>query len=302
MESKRKPKYLNPDILKKIGSLELVAKEVVEGIRVGRHKSPFTGFSTEFSRHRAYSPGDNLRHMDWRVYARTDRYYVKLFEAETDFTAHLLLDASSSMTYSSNSVTKLEYASFLAASLAYLIVNQNDTVGLAIFDNELRRYIEPKSSTKIVYNIAEELERMEHQPKTNISALLNEFAHRVSRRGFVLLFSDLFDGVDDFLKGLEHLRFRGHNVTVFHILDPYELEFPFDGNCRFEGLENEEEIITQPTRVREAYLQELNAFLNQIEEGCNRSKVDYVLIDTSKPVDLVLSTYLMNRARNNFTK
>jgi uncharacterized protein (DUF58 family) len=306
MENRRKPKYLDPAILKKMGSLELVAREVVEGIRIGVHKSPVTGFSTEFSHRRAYSPGDDLRHMDWKVYARTDRYYVKLFEAETDFAAHLLLDASSSMSYGSNSVTKLEYASFLAASLAYLIVNQNDAVGLAIFDNELRRYIEPRSSMSIVHNIAEELEKDEHNPRTNVAALLHEFAQRISRRGFVLLFSDLFDQVDDFLKGLDHLRFEGHNVAVFHILDPYELEFPFGSTCRFEGLENEGDIITQPSRIRRAYLQELTSFLNQVKAGCNRSRVDYILVDTSRPVDVVLSAYLIKRARNNpigtFTK
>lgn len=294
---RRRSKYLDPAILKKVGSLELIAKEIVEGVRAGMHKSPLTGFSTEFSHHRAYSPGDELRHMDWRVYARTDRYYLKLFEAETDFTAHLLLDASSSMSYGSNSVTKLEYAFFLAASLAYLIVSQSDMVGVAIFDDELRRYIEPKNSTSIVHNIAEVLEKIGHEPKTNVAGLLHEFAQRISRRGIVILFSDLFDQVDEFLKGLDHLRFKGHSVTVFHILDPYELEFPFDGNCRFEGLENEEKLITQPTRIREAYLQELTNFLNQVKKGCDRSRVDYVLVDTSKPVDVVLSTYLMKRVK-----
>lgn len=299
MENRRKPKYLDPAILKKMGSLELVAREVVEGIRIGVHKSPITGFSTEFSHRRSYSLGDDLKHIDWKVYARTDRYYVKLFEAETDFAAYLLLDTSSSMSYGSNSVTKLEYACFLAASLAYLIVNQNDAVGLALFDNELRRYIKPRSSMSIVHNIAGEMERSEHNPRTNVAALLHEFAQRISRRGFIILFSDLFDQTDEFLKGLDHLRYEGHNVTVFHVLDPYELEFPFDNTCRFEGLENDGDIVTQPSRIRKEYLQELNNFLNQIKSGCNRSQVDYVLVDTSKPVDVVLSAYLIKRSQNN---
>ena len=296
MEGKRRLRYLDPEILQRIGSLELVAREVVEGLRVGMHKSTLTGFSTEFSHHRAYTPGDDIRRMDWRVYARTDRYYVKLFEAETDFTAYLLLDASSSMTYGSGKVTKLEYAKFIAASLAYLIVDQGDSVGLAVFDDRLRSFIEPKSSMTVVQDIAEELERVDHRPKTNVGALLHEFARRIPRKGVVILLSDLFDDVDEAIRGLDHLRFKGHNVILFHVLDPYELEFPFDGTCRFVGLEGEGEIVTQPRRIREAYLRELRRFIDRIKEGCHKSRVDYVLADTSKPVDLLLAEYLIARS------
>ncbi|MFP4056524.1 MAG: DUF58 domain-containing protein [Candidatus Brocadiia bacterium] len=296
--SGQKLRYLDPETLQRIGSLELVAREVVEGLHVGMHKSPLWGFSTEFSQHRPYVPGDEMRHIDWRVYGRTQRYYVKLFEAETNFTATLLLDASSSMHYSSGAVSKLEYAKYLAASFAYLCVRQRDSAGLGVFDSELRTYVEPKTTMAVVRNIAEELERVEGVPRTDVASLLHEFANRIPRRGFVMLFSDLFDNVDEFLLGLDHLRFRGHNVTVFQVLDPYELEFPFDGSCKFRGLELEGEVITQPKRIREAYLAEVRKFLDRIRGACERSHVDHVVVDTSRPVDAVISAYLIGRIKS----
>ena len=297
-----KLKYLEPETLQQIGSLELVAREVVEGLHVGMHKSPLRGFSTEFAQHRPYVPGDELRHLDWRVYARTSRYYLKLYEAETNLTANLLLDASSSMRYASGAVSKLEYAKFMAASLAYLIVKQRDSVGLAVFDSELRTYVEPRTTMGVIRNIAGELERAEDVPRTNVAALLHEFANRMSRRGFVMLFSDLFDHVDEFITGIDHLRFGGHNVTIFHTLDPHELTFPFDGSCRFKGLEEDGEVITQPKRIRAAYLDELRKFLRHIRTACERSHVDYVLVDTSRPVAEVISAYLIGRIRSISTR
>jgi len=296
--ARQKLRYLDPETLQKLGGLELVAREVVEGLHVGMHKSPLRGFSTEFAQHRQYVPGDELRHIDWRVYARTERYYLKLFEAETNFTANLLLDASSSMHYGSHALTKLEYAKFMAASLAYVCLKQRDAVGLAVFDNELRTYVEPKMAMGVLRTIAEELERVEPQPRTNIAALLHEFANRIPRRGFVMVFSDLFDHVGEFIQGLDHLRFQGHNVTVFHILDPYELEFPFTGSCKFKGLELDGEVVTQPRRIRNAYLAELRKFIDEIKSACERSHVDYVLVDTSRPLDAVLSGYLIGRLRS----
>jgi uncharacterized protein (DUF58 family) len=291
-------RYLDPATLQKIGSLDLVAREVVEGLRVGVHKSPLHGFSTEFIHHRQYVPGDNLRHIDWRVYGRTQRYYVKLYEAETNFDANLLLDASSSMHYGSGPVSKLEYAKFMIASLAYLIVHQQDSVGLGVFDSKLRRYLPPSGSPAIVQDIARELEGTEPEPRTDIGELLHQFAIRLKRRGHVMLFSDLLDNVDKLVHGLDHLRFGGHNVTVFHILDPAELTFPFTGTCKFEGLEESAELLTEPRRVREAYLAELKKLIDRIRGACERTKVDYVLVDTSQPVDEVLSAYLISRMRN----
>ena len=296
-QSAPKRKYLDPSVLQRIGSLELVAREVVEGLRVGQHKSRLRGLSTEFAQHRQYVPGDPVRTIDWRVYAKTERYYVKLYEAETNFTTNLLLDASRSMHYGSGSVSKLEYAKYMAASLAYLIVEQGDSVGLGVFDDELRDYVEPKGSKMIVRDIAEHLEQVRPEPRTDIASLLNEFAQRITRRGLVMLFSDLFDEVEDFVKGLNHLRFRGHNVIVFHILDPFELEFPFGGNCKFLGLELDGVISTQPKRIRVAYLDEVRKFLRQIKVACERNRIDYVLVDTSRPIEVVLANYLIGRAK-----
>jgi uncharacterized protein (DUF58 family) len=292
-----KYRYLDPVTLQKLGSLDLVAREVVEGIRVGMHRSPLRGFSTEFKQHRQYVPGDTMRSIDWRVYGRTERYYVKLYEAETNFTANLLLDASSSMHYASGGVSKLEYAKYMAAGLCHMIVEQRDSVGLGVFDSELRTYIEPKSSYGVVRTIAGELEKVGHEPRTDVAAILHEFAVRMPRRGVVILFSDLFDHTDEFLKGLNHLRFRGHNVIVFHTMDPYELEFPFNGTWKFKGLELEPEIVTQPQRVRAAYLEEVKRFTREIRQACERNKVDYVLVNTSHPVDQVLTGYLIGRLR-----
>ena len=301
-ESQHKLRYLDPEILQQIGSLELVAREVVEGLHVGVHKSPLRGFSTEFAQHRPYVPGDELRHIDWRVYGRTSRYYLKLYEAETNLTANLLLDASSSMRYGSGAVSKLDYAKYMAASLAYLIVKQRDAAGLGVFDGALRTYVEPRTALSIVRIIAEALDITDDVPRTDVGGILHEFARRMPRRGFVMLFSDLFDHVDEFLGGLDHLRFRGHNVTVFHILDPHELRFPFDGSCRFKGLENDGEVVTQPKRIRSAYLEELRRFLRQIKGACERSHVDYVLVDTSRPVQEVISAYLIGRIRSTNTR
>lgn len=296
-QSTPKRKYLDPSVLQRIGSLELAAREVVEGLRVGQHKSRLRGLSTEFAQHRQYVPGDSVRTIDWRVYAKTERYYVKLYESETNFTANLLLDASRSMHYGSGSVSKLEYAKFMAASLAYLIVEQGDSVGLAVFDDELRDYVEPKGSKTIVRDIAEHLEDVHPEPRTDIASLLSQFAQRISRRGFVMLFSDLFDEMDDLVKGLNHLRFKGHNVTVFHMLDPFELEFPFGGNCKFVGMELDGVISTQPKRIRVAYLDEVRKFLRQIKVACERNQIDYVLVDTSRPIEVVLSNYLISTTR-----
>lgn len=292
----QKAKYLDPETLNKIGPLDVVARQVVEGIRIGVHRSPVRGISTEFSAYRQYVPGDEVRHIDWKLYARSNRYFVKLFDAETNFVANLLLDASSSMTYGSGKITKLEYAKYMAASLAYLIVDQRDSAGVGVFDGELRQYVEPKSSMSVLANISEQMEKADPQPRTDIAALLHEFAARMTRRGVVMIFSDLLDNTEDFIQGINHLRYRGHNVVVFHILDPYELEFPLQGMWKFIGLENDGEMITQPSRVRARYLKELEHFIDTVKGACNRSQADYVLVNTAQPIEQVLSSYLLQRS------
>jgi uncharacterized protein (DUF58 family) len=283
--------YLDPELLQRIGDLELIAREVVEGLRVGSHRSPLRGFSTEFAHHRQYAPGDALRTIDWRVFGRTDRYYTKLYEAETNFDCHLLVDASASMNYGSAKVSKLEYAKYLAASLAYMVLKQRDSVGLSVFDSEVRAYLPPRSAMGIILEIDRLLKGVKTTPKTSLAKQLHDIALMMNRRSVVVVISDLLCDIDDILAGLDHLRFEGHNVVVLHTLDPYELDFPFKGTWRFEGLENEEPLMTQPERIRDDYLASFNAFRESLKSGCTASQVDYTLVDTSRPLDAVLSEF-----------
>jgi uncharacterized protein (DUF58 family) len=283
--------YLDPEVLQKLGDLELIAREVVEGLRVGSHRSPLRGFSTEFAHHRQYSPGDPIRDIDWRVFGRTDRYYTKLYEAETNFDCTILVDASSSMTYGSGKVNKLEYAKYLAASLAYVVLKQRDSVGLSVFDSEVRGYMPPRSSMGIILEIDRLLREVKPTPKTSIARQLHDIALMMKRRSFVILISDLFSDVDDILAGLDHLRHDGHNVVVLHTLDPYEIKFPFRGTMLFEGLVGEEPLTTQPERIRDDYLASFNEYLKALKSGCVASQVDYTTVDTSRPLDAVLGEF-----------
>jgi uncharacterized protein (DUF58 family) len=290
-----KTHYLDPEILQKLGDLELIAREVVEGLRVGSHRSPLRGFSTEFAHHRQYAPGDALRDLDWRVYGRTDRYYTKLYEAETNYDCHILIDASASMTYASGKVSKLEYAKFLAASLAYLVLKQRDSVGLSIFDSEVRAYLPPRSAMGIILQLDRLLRNIKSAPRNSMAKQLHDTAVLMKRRSFVILISDLFADADDVLAGLDHLRFDGHNVVVLHTVDPYEVDFPFKGTWRFEGLEKELPLTTQPERIRDDYLAGFNAHLKALRTGCAGSHVDYEVVDTSRPLDAVLSEFFFKR-------
>ena len=287
--------YLDPEVLHKLGDLELIAREVVEGLRVGSHRSPLRGFSTEFAHHRQYAPGDALRDLDWRVFGRTDRYYTKLYEAETNFDCYLLIDASASMTYASGTVSKLEYGKFLAATLAYLVLKQRDSVGLSIFDSEVRAYLPPRSAMGIILQIDRLLRDIKPVPRTSLVKQLHDIALLMKRRSFVILISDLLTNVDDLMAGLDHLRFDGHNVVVLQTLDPYELEFPFKGTWRFNGLEGELPLTTQPEKIRADYLAALKTYLDAVRAGCLGSHVDYTLVDTSRPLDAVLSEFIFKR-------
>ena len=287
--------YLDPELLQRLGDLELVAREVVEGLRVGSHRSPLRGLSTEFAHHRQYVPGDALRTIDWRVYGRTDRYYTKLYEAETNFDCHLLIDASSSMNYASGKVSKLEYAKFLAASLAYVVLKQRDSVGLSVFDSEVRTYLPPRSAMGIILEIDRSLRDIKPTPKTSLAKQLHDIALMMKRRSVVVVISDLLSDVDDILAGLDHLHFDGHSVVVLHTLDPYELKFPFGGTWRFEGLEGEEPLTTQPQRIREDYLKNLTEYMDSLRAGCVAAHIDYLTVDTSRPLDVVLSEFFNER-------
>lgn len=290
-----KTSFLDPEVLQKLGDLELIAREVVEGLRVGSHRSQLRGFSTEFAHHRQYAPGDSPRTIDWRVFGRTDRFFTKLYEAETSFDCYLLLDASASMNYASGKVSKLEYAKYLAASLAYIVLKQRDSVGLSIFDSEVRAHVPPRSAMGIILQIEQLLRDIKPTPRSSIAKQLHDIALMMKRRSFVVVVSDLLADADDILAGLDHLRFDGHNVVVMHTLDPYELRFPFEGAWCFEGLEEEEPLTTQADQIREDYLGNLNTWLEKIRNGCMASQVDYTTVETSLPLDRVLSEFFFRR-------
>jgi len=287
--------YLRPQILSKAEALGLKARMIVEGLRVGDHKSPYRGFSVEFVQHREYTPGDDIRHIDWKSYARSERYTIKQYEQETNFIANILLDGSKSMLYGDGESNKLEYAKLLTATLSYMIIHQRDCVGLNVFDSRIRAQLPPSSQMGHMHTLVHTLEETQPAEKTSIGPLLEEAAERFRRRGMIFLISDCFDEVESLLKGLRHLRFQGHDVTVFHIMHHEELEFPFTGNIRFNGLEEFEEIKTRPHLIRPNYLRVIQSYLADLRKGCEAYRVEYVLMDTTKPLEIALGEYLVRR-------
>jgi len=286
---------LQPDVLARAEALGLAARQVVEGLRVGDHKSPYRGFSVEFVQHREYVPGDDIKHIDWKSYGRSDRYTIKQYEQETNFVGHLLLDGSRSMKYGEQGQNKLHYAKLLAASLAYVIIHQRDSAALRIFDSDWREEVPAGSQLSHVQVICKALESLEAQEKTGMGPLLERFADRVTRRGIVFLISDCFDEVAPLLKGLRHLRFRGHEVVLFHVVHPDEIEFPLDGNIRFQDLEGAEELMTRPHLLKPAYLRAVEEYLKELRHGCDSSKVEYVQMRTDRPLRSALGEYLIGR-------
>jgi uncharacterized protein (DUF58 family) len=287
----------DPKTLSQIARLQIRARLVVEGIISGLHRSPYHGFSVEFAQHREYTPGDEIRYIDWKVFGRSDRYYIKEFEEETNLKAYLLLDASESMTYRSGSLSKLEYASIIAAALAQLMLQQRDAVGLAVFDDAIRRYLPPRGLASHFTQILQELEGLRTAPKTNIGHTFHELAERITRRGLIIILSDLFGDPAQTLLGLRHFRHRKHEVIVFQIVDRDELEFPFQELTKFEGLEGEPELMADPRGIREEYLRQFQAFVGALERGCRESAIDWAQMPTDLPVDLALSNYLAGRMR-----
>jgi uncharacterized protein (DUF58 family) len=289
--------YLQSDIIARAEALGLKARTVVEGLRVGEHRSPFRGFSVEFVQHREYVPGDDIKHIDWKVYGRSERYTIKQYEQETNFTGHILLDASRSMLYGAGAANKLEYAKLLAATLGYLAIHQRDSASLAIFDEKWRAELPASSQPGHVNTILRALEETEPQDKTAMGPLLNEMADRIRRRGLVFLISDCFDDVGSLLTGLRHLRYQGHEVTVYHVLHPDEIGFPFEGMIRFDGLEEQQELLTRPHLIRPAYVRAVQAYLKELQAGCEAHRCDYVLMNTGRPLGDTLSEYLARRLR-----
>ena len=286
---------LDPVAVAKGDALGVTAREIVEGYRVGEHRSPFQGFAIEFAQHREYTVGDDLRHLDWKVVGRTDRYYIKQYEQDTNFVAHLLVDGSESMAYGSGRMTKMDYARTLAACLAYLILGQSDAVGVQLFDTEIRDRFARTDSPGKIHELMHRLAAFEPKQGTSLARAMRDLSATLKSRGIVVLISDLFDDEEQFQKALEQLRFQRSEVIVFHVLDPYELEFPFTGMVKFEGLEGAPTLELSPASIRKSYLEIFNAFCQRMRDICARTASHYVLCNTAVPLSETLSQYLAFR-------
>lgn len=291
----------DPRILNHMARLQMRARLVVEGIISGLHKSPYRGFSVEFAQHREYTPGDEIRYIDWKVAARSDRHYIKEFEEETNLKAYLMVDASESMTYKGRGreMTKLEYGSTVAAALGSLMIQQRDAVGLAVFDERIRTYLPPRGVPSHYNLMLEELCKIRTAPKTGLETTFHELADRVKRRGLIIVLSDLFADVEGILTGIRHFRHRKHEVVVFHVLDDDEITFPFSELTKFIGLEQEPELLVDPRGIREEYLGHFSAFCDRLERGCREMQVDVVRLNTRDDPGPPLATYLARRMQRN---
>lgn len=289
--------FLKPEVLSRLSRLDLVARLVVEGFITGLHRSPYHGFSVEFSEYRPYITGDPLRHIDWKVLGRTDRYYVKQFEEETNLRATILLDSSASMGYTSGTMTKLEYAKYLAAALAYLMLIQRDAVGLVTFDQNIRSYMPPRSVRSYLHVLLQEMEALESKGETRVANTFHDLAERIKRRGLIIILSDLLDDPDEVITALKHFRHRKHEVIVFHIIDPMEKSFEFKRDAVFIDMETGERIQTQPWHIRNEYGSRVAQFLERYKRECRQNRIDYVSIDTTEPYDTSLFEFLAKRKR-----
>jgi len=291
-------RFLDPAVIARLGTMELKARTVVEGFLSGLHRSPYKGFSVEFAEYRQYLPGDDLSTLDWKVYARSDRHYVKKFEEETNLECHLLLDVSASMAYRGGApVSKLEYGSVLAASLAYLMNRQRDATGLIAFDQQIVTRLPARARPGHLHAILLTLEKLAPGARSDMGRPLHQLAEALVKRSLVVLISDLLDDPDAVVRGLKHLRFRGTDVIVLQLLDPHELQFPFRGASRFTDVESADEITADPARVRAGYLQALESLQARYERELRGAGIDFLMLDTSKPLDFALLAYLDARSR-----
>ncbi len=294
-------KYLKPELLARIGDLEMRARLVVEGFVSGMHRSPYHGVSVEFAQHKEYVAGDDLRHLDWRVYGRSDRYYIKQFEEETNLRLHIALDCSTSMRYPEHEsgedrLTKFEYAATLAASLAFLLTHQQDAAGLIVFDDQIRAELPPLSSQGHLRSLIEQLERVRLEQPNNDAVTLPRIANRLHRRSMVALISDLLIDPEVLIPTLEHIRHAGHEVVIFHVLDHDERTFPFMENTRFEGIENPaEELLVDPQALKSAYLEALAQHETRIRRACTNNRIEFVSLSTADSLDVALRAYLAAR-------
>ncbi len=290
------PIHFDPTSLSRYGRLALVARGLVEGFLTGAHKSPYKGYSVEFAEHRQYYPGDEIRHIDWRAYGKTDRYYIKEYEEETNLRAHLLVDASGSMAYTGKHQSKFVYAQYVAASLAYMMLHQRDAVGLATHDTRIRQIIPPKATSKHLLQVLRTLEETAPGGETDLAPLWHQLAGQFTRRGLVVVLSDCFDKVPALLKALQHFRHQRHEVLLFHILAPEEIEFPFTKWTQFRNLElSSQRLLVDPTWLRKEYRKNFEAFCTELRESAGKAQVDYHLMRTDQPIDRALGIYLSRR-------
>jgi len=292
-------KYLQPEVVSTIKNLELIAKFIVEGFLVGLHKSPYHGFSVEFSEHRQYMPGDNIRDIDWKVYGRTNRFYIKQYEEETNLKAYLILDISGSMGYASKKISKIQYATYLAAALSYLLIKQRDAVGLATFSNKIYRFLPPKSTSGYLQFILKELNEIKlGRQSTNVSETLHELAEKIKRRGLIILLTEfLYEDPEKILQGLKHFRHYDHEILVFNILDPQDKFFDFKQDVTFVDMETGEKVKTQPFFLRERYRRHIDDFYNNLQKECLNFQIDFQNIITDEPFDKALIRYMLKRKK-----
>lgn len=288
-------RFLPPEAVARIARLEILARNVVEGFLSGLHRSPYFGQSVEFAQHREYAPGDDIRRIDWKVWSKTDRYYIKQYEEETNLRTTVLLDLSESMLFGSGKLTKYEFACQIAAALSYLLLRQQDSVGITTFDSEIRARVPPSSKQNHLHAILATLDQQQPAKKTDLQRLLAQVADEQTRRGLIVLISDLFVDRPSLFKGLKLLRTRGHDVMVMHVMDDQELDFQYAGTTRFEGMEEMGDLICDPRSLREGYLNAVTAFVEDLHRNCARQMIDFQTIRTSQHLDAALAYYVTHR-------
>lgn len=290
-------RYLDPKVISKLKGLDLIARMVVEGFLIGLHRSPYHGFSVEFAEHREYRPGDELRYVDWKVFGKTDRYYVKVFEEETNLKAYLIIDKSGSMGFSSNGISKLEYVKYLASALSFLLLRQKDAVGLLLFSKTLDSYIAPSSRKNHLNMLLKELDQLKPGGETSLSTVLFELAEKIKRRGLIILFSDLFDDYENVVKSLKIFRHKKNEVLVFHTLDSAEILFPFTGDMLFRDMETNDKITIDPKSIRKDYREKIENLLTSYKRDFRNASIDYQFLRTDTAYDKALLSYLAKRKK-----
>lgn len=293
-------KFLDPLVISKLKTLELRARMVVEGFKVGLHRSPYHGFSVEFSEHRPYMQGDALKNVDWKVFAKSEKYFIKQYEEETNLICNVFVDISKSMNYKHTAkITKLEYATILAAALAYVMIDQQDSVGLAIYSDKIHSYLPPKSNRVYLKTILSALDKIKPEGATATSRCLDSVADKIKKRGLTIIISDFFDDLDSILNALKHIHYKKNEVIIFQVLDPVEKNFGFDHDSIFVDIETGEQITTQPHQIQRAYQQAMNEYLSKLKSECLNYGIEYNLIDTNQPFDKALISYFAKRSKLN---